>query len=265
MLRVPLTVLEICLGLLGRGCYTRVYASQVAQGLPAKASFDVVSIRVSTKPKSQMQVGSSANGFKAMGISLHELISIGYGVRIDRVVGWQKWVDDQTFDLDAKCIESCPDGLNDLSAQQRRTLLVPILQERFGVAVHQELRSTNIYRLVLAKGGLKAMPSAPGSASTLSMRSGELEATRLRSDTLAQELGAIVGSEVEDDTGLNSAYDIKLSWAPSDPLGMHAPQDGESRPSIFSALKEELGMQLNSGKGSVAFLVVDAAHVPTDN
>jgi uncharacterized protein (TIGR03435 family) len=71
--------------------------------------------------------------------------------------------------------------------------------------------------------------------------------------------------QVIDKTELKGRYDIDLRFAPvdSDPSVETAAK--ETRPSIFSALEEQLGLRLNATKGAVEILVVDRAEKALGN
>lgn len=76
---------------------------------------------------------------------------------------------------------------------------------------------------------------------------------------------------VVDRTGLTGSYNIELTFDPSSaakappgaPLG--PPVRDDSMPSIFTALQEQLGLKLESTRGSVDVLVVDQAERPRPN
>jgi uncharacterized protein (TIGR03435 family) len=77
---------------------------------------------------------------------------------------------------------------------------------------------------------------------------------------LAHELGGESGVPVIDKTNLSGAYDITLAWAPED----DASASGAS-PSMFTALREQLGLKLETGRGPVEFVVVDHAERASEN
>ena len=75
---------------------------------------------------------------------------------------------------------------------------------------------------------------------------------------LALALSPIVGRPVVDRTGLDGAFDFMLRFA-TDPTT-------DSRfPLIFTALQEQLGLKLESGRASVEVLVIDRVERPTEN
>lgn len=73
------------------------------------------------------------------------------------------------------------------------------------------------------------------------------------------------GRPVIDKTGLEGNYDFTLTFAP--PLPPDFPQDRlppgfADRANIFQALKEQLGLRLETQKGPVEYFVIDSAEKP---
>ena len=63
--------------------------------------------------------------------------------------------------------------------------------------------------------------------------------------------------QVVDKTGLTGTFDIDLKW--------HS-QPGDANVELFSALQDQLGLKLETGKGTVEKLIVDHAdRVPAEN
>jgi uncharacterized protein (TIGR03435 family) len=92
-------------------------------------------------------------------------------------------------------------------------------------------------------------------------------------DQIAHLLTQQTGRTVVDNTGLKGNYDFTLHWTPDQsatPLsGPGASPDAstssESGPSIFTAIQEQLGLKLESQKGSVEILVIDHVERPSEN
>jgi uncharacterized protein (TIGR03435 family) len=87
-------------------------------------------------------------------------------------------------------------------------------------------------------------------------------------------LSGVVDRPVLDHTGLTGRFDISLKWtpdeiaaahtaAPGDPAPSGAPKD--LGPSIFTAVREQLGLELKSTKGPVPILVIDSVERPSEN
>jgi uncharacterized protein (TIGR03435 family) len=80
---------------------------------------------------------------------------------------------------------------------------------------------------------------------------GNVVAGATKLDALIGNLSSETRRIVENRTGLTGAFDIDLSWAP----------DGSAdttRPSLFTALQEQLGLQLESTRAPVDVLVIDS-------
>jgi uncharacterized protein (TIGR03435 family) len=75
---------------------------------------------------------------------------------------------------------------------------------------------------------------------------------------------------VVDRTGLTGRFDLDLEWAQDEFLSRGGPdtagpQANEAGPSIFTAIKEQLGLKLEPQKGPVEVLVIDRAEKASDN
>jgi len=94
---------------------------------------------------------------------------------------------------------------------------------------------------------------------------------------LANSLSMFTGRTVLDRTGLAGTFDVNLTWTP-DQMPSRAPGTAADQlirvngvdidpngPSIFTAVQEQLGLKLDSGKGPVEILVVDQAQHPAEN
>jgi uncharacterized protein (TIGR03435 family) len=95
-----------------------------------------------------------------------------------------------------------------------------------------------------------------------------------RMTQLATTLSTWVNRLVVDKTGLDGGYDIDLQWTPDqmpyglggDPPPAAAPTPIDpNRPSIFTALQEQLGLKLDPQRGPVDVLVIDHVEKPTED
>ena len=85
---------------------------------------------------------------------------------------------------------------------------------------------------------------------------------------LAEILSGIAGRPVNDETALGGAYDVELKYT----LELAAPDPGApvkdsplAYPSLFTALREQLGLRLVGKKGTASVWVVVRAEKPTEN
>jgi uncharacterized protein (TIGR03435 family) len=174
-----------------------------------------------------------------------------------------------------------------------------MLEERFKLKTHTEKRSAQVYLLVVANGGHKlqpakdaqgnlvtSLPSAedyqqrwdqiqkgktaspaglalPGTYFTVSPSGHELGGRAMSMEKLADALFSIVGNrKVIDKTGLTGFYDIRLVYA--NPNNVSADAES-SAPSIFTAIKEQLGLRLEESKAPLDHFVIDSVEKPTEN
>jgi uncharacterized protein (TIGR03435 family) len=87
---------------------------------------------------------------------------------------------------------------------------------------------------------------------------------------LAGVLATHVGRVVLDKTGLTAMYDFTLQFMPDDASSSPVASSGSSAadptaPSIFTAVQEQLGLKLESGKGPVEVMVIDHVERPSGN
>jgi uncharacterized protein (TIGR03435 family) len=164
-------------------------------------------------------------------------------------------------------------------------MLQSLIEERFKAGMHGETRDLPVYFLTVAKSGskLKASqclprepnnpvpPDKPRSAfcGYMGIHTGGGSATMESStqmQSLADALSGFLKRRVLDRTGLAGFFDVNLKWALdlSTPGNNPAPAP-DSGPSIFTALEEQLGLKLESGKAPIDVLVIDHIDHASDN
>jgi uncharacterized protein (TIGR03435 family) len=80
-------------------------------------------------------------------------------------------------------------------------------------------------------------------------------------------LATQLGRTVFDKTGLTVRYDFTLKFMPDD-AQVQAPSAGapiDLPPSLFTAIQDQLGLKLESGKGPVEIIVIDHVERPSGN
>jgi uncharacterized protein (TIGR03435 family) len=92
---------------------------------------------------------------------------------------------------------------------------------------------------------------------------------------LASELSMWVDRIVSDRTGVEGPFDVELEWAPdriplapafqATPDPPIAPRLDPNAPSIFTAVREQLGLRLDPERGTADVFVIDRAERPTAN
>lgn len=122
--------------------------------------------------------------------------------------------------------------------------------------VHHLSKRVTGYVLAVGKGGRK-FSDAAGPRGFFTARPGLISGTRVSMKEIAGALTGIVGRPVVDNTGLTGAYDLNLSWTPEEVSTEH--DTSTQGPSLFTALQDQLGLRLSTGKTPVDMVIVDHA------
>lgn len=245
--------------------------------------FDVVSVKEHHNDGSSMmmRIGSTPSGFLVENFPLKTLISQAYNIREDLISGLPDWASSMRFDVNAKVAEEDAPMLKKLSSSQRSAMLIPVLANRFHLQVHKEVRTLPTYDLVIDKGGSKVMvssvpSSAPAPASDgagekkpmnrFEMGPGHFAATNVSMELLVSQLAYNTHRTVIDKTGLTGKYNFELKWTPEQIAAASSDNGlGDQPGSVFTALREQLGLKLVPSKGPVDTLVVDHVEKPSEN
>jgi bla regulator protein BlaR1 len=245
--------------------------------------FDVVSIK-----RTPENTGPGAD-FSAMpGGRLHvrnneimNLIGNAYGLPQYRITGAPDWLTADRYDMEAKAEDAA-------SRPQMMLMLQALLEDRFKLKVHRETREGPVYILSVAKGGSKlslfkeggcvdrspgavlpATESRPGCGNNWIRRSGvnlAWTATRIDMGGVAGALANIMRRNVIDKTGVTGFFDLNVELPPLQPeAGVSDLSVVDTGVSVFTVLREQLGLTLESGRGQVDYLVVDSVERPSEN
>ena len=275
-----------------------------ATAAPADASpnvprYDVATIKPTADTEGMRRFMFTPAGISLTGVPIQMLLTEAFHVEDDHILGAPEWVKNKRWDVEAKVSPDDAPKLDKLQFDERRSMLLPLLVERFNLKYHHETREMTSYSLVIAKGGLKMKRSEvqppPPDAKPPDAKPGEPELPRpqqrrmLRlggrgnleaegSDThmLARVLSQQLGRTVIDNTGLTASYDYTLHWTPDDapppmPGGAeggtpHPDNSGDAvGPSLFTAVQEQLGLKLESTKGMADVVVIDHIDLPSEN
>jgi len=258
------------------------------QQLVARPEFEVASIRPHASGDNKAFVQALQGRLVMQNFSLKQLILFAYDVPSNQVSGVQGWMDSIRYDIQATTDSKMT------VKQVEGPMLQTLLEERFQLKMHRETMERPVYELTVDKGGVKMQPSKEGSCTSYFMDSPppvpEPNAPRpvycdfphLAGDGTNWTLegaGVSVGKlvitlarsgldrPVVDKTGLSGGFDLHLKWAAEPPPGNPEPgtMDDPAGLSIFTALKEQLGLRLESTKGPVDVLVIDHVEKPSEN
>jgi bla regulator protein blaR1 len=235
--------------------------------------------------------------FSATNYSLSEYIAFAY--KRDRTQARMldselpKWAVTDHFDIQARA----PAGT---TKDQMRLMMQSLLADRFQLKAHFETRDTKVYLLEFVKPGVKGPKLQPhqdippcADASAPWTSNGELIVTpagfpmrcnspvgfvnpkgasyggrNLAMQAIADSLviapnNPQIDRPVIDQTGLTGQFDFILNYWPQ--WNITSPQPDSAGPSMFEALKEQLGLKLEEATVPMEILVVDHIEEPSAN
>ena len=240
-------------------------------------------------------IGRRGQRFTAVNTPLRDIIRFAYKLEpFQTIEGDRRWLDDR-FDIAAIIPDSQSTG--DESAMLRA-----LLAERFKLSVRWATRERSVYALVLARRderlgpGMKPstvdcnveratprqliearrdQPISAGDYASLTRPVCDMifQPFRARIHAGARTMGDLarvlsrlpmLGSPVVDRTGLTGAFDFELAFVPERAAGAaNVSATGSNDPTLFVALQEQLGLKLESSRGSVEVLVIEGVERPT--
>jgi uncharacterized protein (TIGR03435 family) len=221
---------------------------------------------------------------------LIRVVSIAYGVAFDQISG-PSWLGNNLYSIVAKV----PAGA---SAEQVKLMWRDLLAERFHLKAHLIKKDFPVYELTVSKsasrfrktgdGATAVEPGFPvpaaGQIFALSLATPRTVRLTFRDCSMADfahrlgfplstpgDAGGLTFGRVVDRTGLDGHYDFTLEFSGAWRPGGAYPQplsDGktDTAPSLFDALRQQLGFRLEEKKTQLDFLVVDHVEkIPTEN
>ncbi len=227
----------------------------------ATPAFEVAAIRPSDpndpKAANGWNCESEGHRLECRQATLLDLLSITYGLQPRQIVGGPTWLNQDRYD-----ISGIPDIPGIPSPAQTREMYKRLLAERFGLVLHRDTREMSIYALTIAKGGPLLKPASPdepvntGNSGDRTQRT--VRFTNMSMQEFARNLTLYEDRPVVDRTALPGHYDFTLRWT----YALLAEEQPDAPPSIFTAIKEQLGLQLNALKGPGEVIVIDHLEKP---
>jgi uncharacterized protein (TIGR03435 family) len=217
-------------------------------------------------------------------VTLRTLMYYVYGTGLSTamsVSGGPDWMNRNRY-----TIEAVSQGA--LTDRDYRMMLRHLIEERFAARTHTETREIEVYALVPDRADGKlgpnlkpwngtcaggTTPRPEGGDPTLSRCQVQQPLTAFRAQGLVLEGVTMVpvadmlstqrrllGRLVQDRSGLTGEYSVELGFDFA-----AANQPDYTGPSIFTVLKEQLGLKLEASKGPFQVLVVDSASTLDEN
>lgn len=227
-----------------------------------------------------MGVRVTGDMFEAHSMSLNALVWYAYaggGPKPQMVSEGKGWIESQNWDIIAEFDDPSFARLSSAERSARvRPMVQALLEERFHLKLHTEMRLTPVYALVQAKGGAKvkevpAPPEVQGDREEVMKRFREenpgkpfpgvmtcsgsrCTATAVTINTVLGQIQYITHADrmVIDETGLKGHYDFSFR-------NLGSGDDDEPN------IEEDLGMKLEPRKVDLITYVIDSAEKPSAN
>ena len=263
-------------------------SSAAAQSVARSPVFETASVKRNTSNEPFVGIGVQPGGlFTARNVTLQLLIQNANSMQAFQVVGGPDWLRTDRFDVVGKSPANA--GPADVPLMVRS-----LLAERFSQSSHREVRQLPVFALALARNDRRFGPQLRSASAECAVPEnaqpqncwtrlgrGQITAGGITMARLATLLSTFASRKVLDRTGLAETFYVDLQWTPdpsegtgplgalpAGPAGSATDSPGAAagtRPSIFAAVQEQLGLKLESTKGPVDVLVIDHVEHPTEN
>ena len=243
------------------------FAPAFAQAPAARPEFEVASVKRNLSGSRPWLVPPVGGRFTATNVTLRLLIRVGWP---QKVSGGPSWVITDGYDVSAIAPEP------NVSADEFSLMMQNLLKDRFSLKVHTETHGTRVYILLPAKSGLKLPGAKPepcfnglkapdadpeAGCGAMDVTPESISNERVSMQWFASVLAGVLGRPVLDRTGFAGSFKVRLDFAPVAP----GSDTDSTKPSIFVALEEQLGLRLEAQKGTEKVLVIDHVERPSEN
>ena len=242
----------------------------------------VASIKLNPNPDDRRTGYQHQNLFTMVGGTFRSILGLAYptdsGVE---PVGLPEWTSTERYDMTVR-FEGEP------TAEERLQLWRQLFAERLNLAAHYERRELPTFTLerVRTQGPLpntirklsvdcdalqaalrrgETVPRPPDASNgarvcTSRMTSNSLASGGITMQELAAAITRLAGRQIVVAPGLEGFYEFTLEWSRTP-----GPPEAPDGVSIFTALREQVGLQLTPSRSGVEILVIDQIERPTPN
>jgi len=201
----------------------------------------------------------------ANNVPLRVMIALMYHVTDSQISGGPDWINIERYNVEAKAEHPA-------NLEQLHEMFQTLLTDRFKLRFHRETKELPAYVLTVDRSGAKLKLNESLEQFEIPVKGppGKMIGERVSMSHLSWILAQLLNRPVVDKTGLDRYYDFTLEWSPELPPGLAAADSRETPPdrngpTIFTALREQLGLKLDSQKGPVEVFVIDHVERPTSN
>jgi uncharacterized protein (TIGR03435 family) len=210
--------------------------------------FEVTSVKKSGPPgQGFIPFRLQGGRFSMGGMTVGNLITLGYGIQRFQLIGGPGWMNTDRFDINAVTEDVPPQPTVPGTPNRMQLLVRSLLKERFALKTHNETRELPLSYLVLAREDRKLgerlrpstidcralmaerakaardgappvppAPPKPGEIPPCGMRGGfgSITASSIALANFASMLGSMLNRPIYDRTNLTGNFDIQLEYTP---------------------------------------------------
>jgi uncharacterized protein (TIGR03435 family) len=253
-------------------------AAFAAGGIFAQSpAFEVATIKLTPPDFRGRYIRMEGAEFVVRNNELRRLIAGAWNLTPRAVTGGPAWIDSDHYDIVART-----PGEGRPNTDEQMAMLRELVTSRFHLTFHREPKEFSIYTLTVARTGSKLKESAASADAQPEivnvvhpdLDGGFILQLPARNATMAQFTSmmqrGMLDRPVVDKTGLAGKYDFDLEWSPDESQfdGQLAKPPGSgpaTKPSLFEALQQQLGLRLEATRGPIDTLVIDRVERPSDN
>ncbi len=232
-----------------------------------RPSFEVATIKRNVSGEGGSAGMEPGGRFRVVNADLRFLIQTMYrvpnGPRLfpSQIIGLPAWASTEKYDMTGKIAAQYAG----LPTPDQFRLMAPmvqsLLEDRFKLKLHRDTQALPVYALVVSKPNVLKRSTADCrknfDACRIQATPGHYSAVGLTLNNFLIFLSGNVDRVVIDKTGLQGSFDVELDYSTD-----AATSD---KPSIFTALQEQLGLKLEFERDPVDVVVIDHVERPTED
>lgn len=226
----------------------------------AHPGFLVVTIKPSDPNAAPKSLPTGGRHISFADASVSTLIMLAYRIHPKQIVGGPDWISSDHYD-----ISGVPDVPGVPSLPQMQEMVQKLLADRLHLAFHREIREMPVYAITVAKGGpsLKAADSKEpvNTGETINAGRRTLRFTNMSMSDFVLNMNFYEDRPIIDQTSLPGRYDFTLKWT----YDLSKEGESDAPPSIFTAIREQLGLNMTAVKGPAEVFVIDSIERPSEN
>jgi uncharacterized protein (TIGR03435 family) len=249
-----------------------------------KPQFEVASVKPNKSGTTQANVSMRSNGVDIVNLPLRGMIQLFFQInQPSKVIGIPDWTITERFDVSAR-------AAGPVTTDEVRLMMQALFAERFKLVARKEMREVSILALMLNRNDGKLGPNLieskgciqPGNAAAQPPADAQMPVCGPKAggagrfilvgvpiQQFTSLLALALGRTITDKTGLPGRYDIDLTYAPEGQIPARPdapiPTVEPGRPSIYTAVREQLGLKLEAQRDQEEVLVIDHIERPSEN